>query len=131
MDLSVWLENGRVRALLDLVDQLPSASRLSEARMNDPEEAELMARAHLEQGEDAPKWSPGMSEYGLTHKMLGAVISLMQQQLKVTIDANGGKGGKPEPFPAPRTAVHEAIERLEAEWADNVLTAFGFDKKQF
>ena len=130
-DLSEWLENGRVRALLELVDQLPSTSRLTSARMNDPDEAERIARAQLEHGTDSNKWHPDVSEYELTHKMLGAMISLQQQTIKTMVELQGGKGGSPEPFPAPRTAVHDAIDRLEAEWADNLLTAFGFDPGEY
>lgn len=127
MDLSAWLENGRVRALLELVDQLPAASRLYEAMVNDPEEADRLAQARLGASESS-EWSPRVSEFDLTAHMLRELIHETRMMRAVLIQANGGKSGELKPFPAPRTAIDDAVERLEREWTVDFLGKFGFDE---
>lgn len=127
MDLSEWLENGRVRALLDVIDQLPSASRLYEAMVNDPAEAATLAKARLNAG-DSEEWSPRVSEFDLTAHMLRELIHETRMMRAVLIQANGGKPGELKPFPAPRTEIDAAVERLEREWTEDFLGKLGFDK---
>lgn len=127
MDLSEWLENGRVRALLDVIDQLPAASRLYEAMVNDPEEADTLARARMS-ATDSPEWSPRVSEFDLTAHMLRELIHETKMTRAVLIQAHGGKPGELKPFPAPRTAIDAAVERLEREWTVDFLGKFGFDE---
>jgi len=135
-DLSLLWRQRRFRALLDLIDQLPSASRLNEAILNDPEQAQLIAedreRQLQEQGEQARKpWSPRLSEYDLHANLLRDLIQSVLG-LRAAVIASGG--GKPSPitdYPTPATEVDKAMARLERAWAHNVLGQFGFGPEDF
>lgn len=121
MDLSEWLENGRVRALLDLVDKLPKTSHLWAARVNDPEEARMIAAQLADQEESA--YSPPLEEFDLHAEQQAQIIDLL---MVVARNTSGGKGAV-KPSPRPVTEVHRQQKLLEREWADNIIAAFGFD----
>lgn len=122
MDLADWYAGGRWIGLLDLIDGLPSASRLNEAIANDPEQAKILARMP----ESSSEWSPRAAEFGLTEHMLREVIHELSALRQVTIAAHGGKPGEVRPFPAPKTALPAAIEAAEREWASEFIQKFGF-----
>lgn len=122
MDLADWYAAGRWLGLLDLIDGLPSASRLNEAIANDPEQAKILANMP----ESNSEWSPRAAEFGLTEHMLREVIHKLDAILHVTISAHGGKPGELRPFPAPKTALPAAIEAAEREWAGEFIQKFGF-----
>ena len=109
-------------ALLDLIDMLPDASRFNEARVNDPEYAEMVAGLPDPEGE----WSPRVAAYGLNELLLREILHELKANNAITLKAAGGSPGEFKEFPAPRTAVHAARERLERDWAINFAGRFGF-----
>lgn len=123
MDLDEAITARRGRMLLDLIDMLPSTSRLREAILNDPEQAALMA----EQPESDEEWAPRVSEWDLNaalmydHRhILGAILQTLQA-------ANGNKNPKPlRPLAGPRTALQDAREAVRIKRANEVKTAFGW-----
>ena len=123
VDLAAWYAAGRWVALLDLIDMLPSASRLNEAIVNDPDAARDIAALPTPEGE----WSPRPSEYTLTHQMLGRLITATEQVGQAVIAGAGGKPQPVKPFPRPVTEVDRAIEHMEREWTEDLLGQFGFD----
>lgn len=127
MDLAPWYAQGRWVGLLDLIDGLPSASRLNEAIVNDPEAAEHLAAQRLASKGKGGDWSPSVHEFTLEHHMLREVISQLTSLRQVMIAANGGKPKPEKPFPAPVTGIDRAIERMEREWTEDILGQFGFD----
>lgn len=132
MDLGQWWAARRWVALLELIDQLPLASRLNEAIQNDPEQAELIARAReaAPQGE-AQAWSPRFAEYDLHAHLLRDVIkALLGVQAAVVAQATGKAPTVPD-YPRPLTEVDRAIGRAERRWAQNILANFGFDPSDF
>lgn len=132
VDLRLWWRERRFRALLDLIDQLPAASRLSEAIQNDPEHAELIARAREETAdEDREPWSPRVSEYDLHAHLMRDVIQAVIGVRTAVIAAAGGKPRSTPAYPAPVTEVDKATARLERAWAHGVLQQFGFDPEDF
>lgn len=132
MDLAVWWRARRWRGLLDLIDQLPAASRLNEAIHNDPEQAERIARARLEQDPDeAAPWSPRQAEYDLHANLLRDLIQAVAINTATTVAAAGGKARQPATYPTPVTEVDKATARLERAWAQSVLSRFGFDPGDF
>lgn len=110
-------------ALLDFIDQLPTANRLNEAMANDPETADYIARLPKPEGE----WAPRLSEFDLTAHLLRELIHEVKALKQVSISAAGGKPGNEKPIPGPRTAIDKAIENLEREWTEDFVTQFGFD----
>lgn len=116
------MDAGRYRHILELIDQLPSTSRYHEAMSNDPELAEQLAR----QPESDEEWSPRLAEFGLTEMLLREILHELKVNSAITMSAAGGKPGDVKPFPAPRTAIQAARERLEREWAVDLAAKFGF-----
>lgn len=131
MDLAEWYAKGRWVGLLELIDMLPGACRLNEARMNNPEEAILFAEHRMDaennKSDDDEPWSPRFSEYRLDHQMWAAVFSvLIEIKQGVTAQA-GGKPKSEKPFPSPRTEVDRLIETAEHDWSMDFLEELGFD----
>lgn len=138
VDLRQWWRERRFRALLDLIDQLPAASRLNEAIQNDPEQAEIIAR-HIEEqkrkaaeaGEEQRPWSPRVAEFDLHASLLRDLIQATLGLRAAVIASAGGKPGTVPDYPAPITEVDKATARLERAWAQGVLERFGFSPDDF
>ena len=128
MDLARWWADRRWKALLEMIDELPAASRFNEAVQNDPEQAELIALYREQHGDDEREpWRPRVREYDLHANLLrDAVQALIGLRAAVIASAGGKPGAVPE-YPTPTTEVDKAAARLEKAWAQGVLTRFGFD----
>jgi hypothetical protein len=114
--------------LLELIWQLPAASRLNEAQLNDPEVAEQIALAEIEREEaeargELPReqWAPRVRDYDL-HAMLlreirEAVLAVRASQFETTLVPAGE--GKQKPMKAPSTPLlpgpRTAVDRIKAE----------------
>lgn len=117
-DLAQWWRARRWKALLDLIDQLPDASRFNEAILNDPE---VVAEAVARESGEGPEWAPRISEFDLHATLLRDVIHALQGVQAAVIASAGGKPPKVKPYPAPRTAVDEARQRALQMWADDLI----------
>ncbi len=113
MDLADWWRRRRWVALLDLIDQLPAASRLSEAIRNDPDQAELIARS-----DSGEPWRPSVRDFDLNAVLLveirnavGALVEVMTQ----------GKGKLP-PIPLPRTLADDLRDTVTPDWAEDLIS---------
>lgn len=122
VDLAVWYKNRRWVALLDYIDMLPSANRLNEAILNDPESAdEIAARP-----DPTEPWSPKVSEFDLHAVILREIVSELKVVVQ-TLTASGGARPKPfKPFPSPITEVDRAKKRQERKFAFDLVSEFGF-----
>lgn len=109
--------------MLDLIAQLPSNSRYYEALTNHPKYVEELARLP----EPDEPWTPRRSEYGLSEQLLANLSDQVQQLSHMIMKINGGNPGRFKPFPRPKSAVEEARERAELEWARDFIQLFGFD----
>lgn len=119
---ALW-RSRRWRRLLDLIDQLPAASRFAEAVASDPEHMEQIV-AHQEANPETrgPK-GPRLSEYTLTVERLDTLIDEIRQLTAAVIVVNGGNAPKFQPQPRPgsvevaeikhrrRLAQHEELTR--------------------
>lgn len=123
MDLAEWYSAGRWVALLELIDMLPTACRLNEAIMNDPETAQELAALP---DPDEP-WSPRVSEYDLQARMNRQAVDHLAVISQLLLKSIGGKPTQPKPFPAPRTELDRAKEALEREFVEDMAGMFGFD----
>ena len=122
MDLAEWYAAGRWVALLELIDNLPTACKLNEAIANDPEAAAQLAEAPR----SADPWSPRVSEFDLTATILREILHAIKGLRQVSIAAAGGKPGEEKPFPAPYTEIDRAIAAAERSWAEAFVGQFGF-----
>lgn len=124
MDLAVWWQQRRWVGLLELIDNLPTTSRLNEAAQNDPEQARLLAlaREYAEDDEAAERWSPRPSEYDLA-------AMLLREIAHNTAAIAGVK--KPHYIPAPRTEVDRQLEQIALLQAVSVGSRYGFDATDF
>ena len=122
MDLARWWQDRRWVALLELIDQLPQASRFMEAVVNDPEQADLIARSR--EGADEVPWSPRFSEFGLLERLMRDAVMAIQGVQAAVIAAAGGKPPKVEPYPVPVTEIDRAVERANRAWAESIMDIF-------
>lgn len=122
MDLARWWADRRWVALLELIDQLPQASRFMEAVVNDPEQADLIARSR--EGEAEVPWSPRFSEFGLLERLMRDAVMAIQGVQAAVIAAAGGKPPKVEPYPVPVTEIDRAVARANREWAESIMDIF-------
>ena len=132
MDLGGWIRQGRLRGVLDLIDQLPAASRYWSAVALDEEVAEAILAeedrrrdAHGD-GDTAPAWTPPLDQWDLTAQMLGALINEVKALRQATIAAAGGRARREKPFPGPRTAREAVQARRDEEYAAALAADFGF-----
>lgn len=123
MDLAEWYAGGRWVALLDLIDGLPTACRLNEAIVNDPEAAAAIAKMP----KSSEEWSPRVAEFDLTAHLLREILHAVKGNGQISIATAGGKPGELKPFPAPSTEVERAIAAIERQWAEAFVGQFGFD----
>ncbi len=110
MDLRDWMRPDRVVALLDLIEQCPSACRWREAAENDVEWVRWQNEAAQDRPQLSRKWAPRISEYDLHASLLAQLIDT------VGVIAEGLKIIKKyQPLPGPRTAqaVAEAEQSLD------------------
>lgn len=114
----MWFRGRRWVELLELIEQLPSHSRLSEAQQNDPVWAEYIvdqAEKRKKQHGDQEKWHPPVRDWDLQamllHDIRETLVAVRQAVIQSTLlpQANGGvkrdKAPKVSPFPTPRTEV--------------------------
>lgn len=127
VDLAAWFREKRWVALLELIDGLPSASRLNEAIANDPELAEAIAS----QPEPTEPWSPRVSDYTLTNMLLAQLVNGINALQGTTVAAAGGKPGQIKPFPTPRTAIDRVREAQEQQFISDMAGLLGFGPGDF
>lgn len=113
MDLREWLTPDRGKALLDLIDECPTACRWREAYFQDDaaawERVEAEENGLIERAE-AQKWRPRLSEYDLDAELLSQIRDVL-----------GGiatsLGSRYKPPAGPQNAYDDARERfLRAEF---------------
>lgn len=128
MDLAEWVADGRWEALLELIDQLPSACRLNEAIAQDDEAADELVAIVGDGDSEGPSWSPRVAEYDLTNTILAQVVNEVKMLGQTIIAANGGSAKKIKPFPAPKTAIDRARARQDLNLFREFEAKFGFRK---
>jgi hypothetical protein len=127
VDLAEWYAAGRWVGLLDLIDQLPTASRLNGARLNDPEEALRIAQLP----KSTEEWAPLVSEYDATFKILARMADTLSAISQQIVGASGGKPSTPKQVPTPRTEVERLSAELEREAGLALAARFGIDESYF
>lgn len=119
IDLDQEWRARRWRRLLSLTDRLPRNTHYSAAVANDPEHAELLAKAMADakaRGEDSDEptgppiqdWSPEVAELVVVGEKIDRLTYVTQM-----IAANGKGVAKPEPAPRPVTELARATRRAE------------------
>lgn len=122
MDLAAYIAGKRWVAVLDYIDMLPSASRLHEAIVNDPEQAAELAKLPAPQ----ESWTPKVSEYDLAAIMMRDQINLLATISQQLVGLAHGKPKQPKLFPGPRTEIDRAVKAMEREHIEGIAAALGF-----
>lgn len=118
VDLSAWWASRRWRSLLELIEELPPASRLNEAILNDPEQAARIAQLP----ESTEEWSPKVRDYDLTATLLREIRELLVSIYYTShLSATGKPARNVKPLPTPVTEVNRARARDAADWADSII----------
>lgn len=126
IDIASLFAQRRYVYLLDLIDGLPTNSRLAAAMLNDPEFAEEMAKQQLERDDEKQDpWTPAFESFGMGEQLLAQIFDGIQALQATQVAAAGGKPGKPTPFPRPVTEVEKAKRRLQDNSARDLMNAFG------
>lgn len=120
-------------ALIELIDGLPSASRLNEAKAADPElAASYLAYENSLSDEERQRegtWAPPVSEFGTEGAMLATLIDEIKAMRADLVSVMGGKPGEFKPFPRPITELQRQREREEEQAAVELFMAFGFSEE--
>jgi hypothetical protein len=122
VDLAVLIARKRWVAVLEYVDMLPTACRLHEAVVNDPDEAARLAAMPP----STERWSPRVSEYGLPAIMAREQINLLMTISQQLVGLAHGKPKQPKLFPQPRTAIDRAVEAMERQHIEQIAGLLGF-----
>jgi len=111
LNLGELWRRGAYRRLLNLVEQLPQASRFAGAVANDPEHVAAILEAT---GDQPAETSPDMAEWTAQAELLAEIRDLTTTQIAVAVAATGGK---PSAIPAarrPRTAFADVRDAQRA-----------------
>ena len=128
MDLAQWVAGGRWEALLELIDQLPSACRLNEAIAQDDDAADEIVALTGGEGSEGPAWSPRVAEFDLPSSLLVSLINEVKMLRQSGQAVAGGKPKSEKPFPTPKTAIDRARERQDLNLFRDMQSKFGFGK---
>lgn len=113
-----WVE------LVDLLSQLPQASRFWAAVVDDDEYAEQVAEAYLYRDDDEdepPSWAPPFRDYTAMYQLTTQIYDAVSNLTYTTAKVNGAKAKKPKPFPTPRTAIDEAKSKAQRQAGNGLL----------
>ncbi|MGY4543256.1 hypothetical protein ACVWY0_003189 [Arthrobacter sp. UYNi723] len=94
------------RKLANLVRQLPSSSRTTEAMANDDELAEMLVDQPTK-GDSGPR----VSEYSPEAARLDVLVDRISELIAVSIQVAGGKAPRVRPVKRPETAFSRAQKR--------------------
>lgn len=100
--------------LLELIDQLPTTSRLNEAIYNDPDEALRIVIAREKGASTDVLWTPRQSEFGVDQMMMQRLIHAVEVGTEQSKANHGTRPSRVVAFPGPETLVDRlATERRE------------------
>lgn len=126
MDLAGWIRKRRWRGLLELIQELPPASRFAEAQLNDPILAASIAVAEREQerrGKSAA-WRPKYSEWDLHAQLLREVREAVYSARDHIVSSMGQKPKAVPVLPGPETEVDNAKRRLQEQGQYEIIYLF-------
>lgn len=130
VDLAVWWKQRRWRALLELIEQLPHASRLWEARLNDDEEAErILDQMEKDEEKSSARNVVAIREHDRTSVQLE---DLKEQIANLTNTVRGIAGGKPirHRRDHTQTLIESKTWERDVESAAPILEQAGFDPSE-
>lgn len=122
------ITQGRVVELIDLLSQLPKASRWWGALMDDADYAEMVAEASLyrdDDGDDPPSFAPAFRDYTPLYQLTAQVHDAIGVLNYTTGAVQGAKMKKPKPWPIPETAIDKAQSAAQLDHANDFLAKLG------
>jgi hypothetical protein len=114
-------------ALLELIQELPPASRFAEAQLNDPEVAIIIAKAERDQelkGASPKKWRPKYSEWDLHAQLLREIREAVYSRGDQVVAALGKRPKIVPVLPGPETEVDRAKQRLNEQAQLEIIYLF-------
>lgn len=114
VDLAAWLRARRYRGVLDLIDQLPAASRTMAALLNDPTVARDIVAAESETGGGSAPEGPSLRDETPEVQMLRVLINDFRA-------AMSDKKRKPKLLPSPKTAIEKARREYHRDAANGIM----------
>lgn len=133
--MAEWWQQRRWKALLELIEQLPSTSRYQQALAMDREAAERILaaerRADAEaEGETDPEWSPSLTEWTTEVTLLAEIRDMLPDLIQAVLSSIPRQKGKAAPrysrppFPRPKTALDEVRDELSLKAGRLLLELF-------
>lgn len=121
MDLRAWMaDRSRWGDLLDLINQLPGATRFQAALLDHPQAAEQILAAQDEQATRAPsvaEWSVDVAINAGVYDRLGVLIDLISSAF--------GDRSTSTPMARPYTLVDRLREAARLQAAEELIALFG------
>lgn len=113
----------RWKKLLVLIEQLPSASRFTQAYLTDENNADQLALAQLaaEKDQDGKPADVSFKEWNLQASQLAVLIDAIHSLNATVVAVGGGKPPRIEPHPRPRSVGAKALEAARAEAMDDFV----------
>lgn len=118
--------------MLNLIDNLPGASKTVEAMSLDEQHQALIRDTLKATGQEAPKYAPPMSQWTMESSLLAQVIDAVNALRHVVIVTSGDGKNKPkppDPVQRPRTAAEkvdfQARRAAHKRLADRILMRRG------
>ncbi len=94
------------RLLSGMVDRLPRTSYYKAALALDEDYQRMLMEWEEKHGTgSSPEWTPPLTTYTAETEMLRDVVNELRTLVTVTLQASGGKPGKPQLVPPPATAA--------------------------
>lgn len=109
LNLGKMWRSRQLNRILRLINQLPQASRFNAAVANNPEHVEQIVAAT---GGQQSEYSPPLSEWHIENDQLATVADKLDILIGTLIAVNGGKPGKTQPSPRPKTAFKDARMKI-------------------
>lgn len=81
-------------------------------------------RADEAAGKTTEEWSPAFKDFDLHAQLLRDVVQSLAGVQSAVIAAAGGKPKRPKSYPVPKTGVDDAIKRIDAQWAHDMIELF-------
>lgn len=104
------------RKLSNLIRQLPSSSRTTEAIANDDELAESLADV-----EPSKSSGPRLSEYTAEVARLDAILDRLSELIATTVQVSGNRAPRIRPARRPETAFSRAAQRRADKKMDSLF----------
>jgi len=112
LDLGELVRQGKIRRIVNLIDQLPQACRFYSAVANDEEHVKAIIE---KQGDQPESKGPSLAEWNGQSEALAAVVDGLHMVVAAVIASQGGKPPTMKPYQRPTTAFEDMRQLVHEE----------------